>query len=129
MRYYYLVKCRNCDTAYQIESSKEAFDTMKVAEERNQTIKSSSFIHNCGAHVFGVGEITGIEFREEVKPEPPIPPPNRILSEDGKKIESIKIGSDGTCTCAPTDKCPLDKMGILKRCTKEELIQAGIPIR
>lgn len=79
MRYYYLVKCKNCGTAYQIESSKEAFDTMKVAADRNQTISSSSFIHNCGAHIFGVGEITGIEFREE-KPKP-------LISGHGKKPE------------------------------------------
>lgn len=43
-------------------------------------------------------------------------------------IERKLIGPDGLCTCSCGDRCPLGKTGSERRCTKEELIAAGVPV-
>ncbi len=40
----------------------------------------------------------------------------------------VEIGADGRCMCSCADPCALHRSGMEYRCTREELIAAGIPV-
>jgi oligoribonuclease len=44
------------------------------------------------------------------------------------EVEKIKMEKDGYCSCNCSTKCPLGKTGSAMRCTRIELMAAGIPV-
>ncbi len=67
MQYSYKVNCKNCGVHYKVKTEQKAFQTFQVASQRNNVVNVSSFIHNCDGHEYGVGEIIGMEFKENTK--------------------------------------------------------------
>lgn len=53
-----------------------------------------------------------------------------FIEEEGDELAPTpkKILKDGRCDCGCADKCPLGRVGSSLRCTKEELISAGIDV-
>jgi len=65
-----------------------------------------------------------IEYRItlETKPQSQESIGYRLVLGDGV----VRIGSDGRCMCTCADKCAIEKRGMMTRCTKQELKEAGI---
>lgn len=80
MKYYYKIKCKNCDTRYNIPTSQEVFKTFQEFIQFRVAVSTTSFIHNCEGHEYGVGEIIGMEFKEGDGKSPEYP---KIFDDPG----------------------------------------------
>ena len=78
----------------------------------------------CGKH-FEYGDVVGLACFKDHGNE-------TLCSDCAHELAEIqppiKIGSDGRCTCHCGMRCPLGKIGSQYRCSKEELVAAGVEI-
>ncbi len=122
--------CANADLAARVPTVAEVERAFVAAERRHQGAGSLTLrflfpagvwqVHDSGGKVWalcsGSRLIPQLDALWPAAPEPAEPEP------------TIVIGRDGRCVCTCGTKCPLGYTGTMGRCTKAELLRAGIPV-
>lgn len=120
-------------------NGKLIMDNDRLIDENRQLIeKLDKYVHE----QWEIGDVTMAITGEELPELPKLAPGQTMIDEINKMLQEqekstiaqlwppmdkmIVLGEDGKCTCSCTDICPLGRLGMQHRCSKEELSAAGV---